>query len=83
MRALHVPTPRGLTDTCRLHSSSHILRDALTMTKPVRARQLVCPARNVAESVRKQEFGAKYSRALNTMTAPMYDGMRVSFPSAT
>jgi hypothetical protein len=43
IRALHVHTPRGLADTCHLLSSSHILRDALTMTKPVRAQQLVCP----------------------------------------
>jgi hypothetical protein len=36
----------------------------------------------VAESVHKQEFVAKYSKALDTATNSMYDGMRVRFPCA-
>jgi hypothetical protein len=48
------------------------------MTKPVRAR-VPCPAPNVAESMRNQEFVAKYKSCMETMTNSLYDGMRVRF----
>jgi hypothetical protein len=51
------------------------------MTKPVRARVPCAFARNVAESVRKQEFVAKYS-CMGNMKNSLYDGMRVRFPCA-